>query len=699
MTLEHLKNWQIKEKADGIVWLYIDRENSKVNTFNVPLLEELEEILTWLEGSKAVKGVVITSAKKTGFVMGADIEQFTKVKDFDQAYDFISRAHKLFDRLEALKMPTLALMNGMCLGGGMELALACDYRIAVDDDKSRFGLPEIKLGIFPGWGGSVRLPRLIGAIKAMGLMLTGKLVSGRAAYKMGIVDAATPSRHLEAAADQFMAKPPKKHQPSKLEALTNMGLARQLLASKMRKQVAQKARRDHYPAPYRLIANWEKHGVSRKAFEGEAKGVAELILGDTAQNLIRVFFLQQQMKALSKGIEFKPKHIHVVGAGAMGGDIAAWCALKGMTVTLQDREEKYIAPAMKRAAKLYQKKLKKPALVQLALDRLVPDVKGRGIEQADVVIEAIFENLEAKQALFKDCEARMKSDAIMATNTSSIPLDEINTVLKNPERLVGIHFFNPVALMPLVEVVNGDKTTPAVKDKAVAFASAIGKLPVVAKSRPGFLVNRCLLPYMSEALMLHEEGVPMATIDRVAEKFGMPMGPVELSDMVGLDVCYHVLENFVQNFGGQVPKALKEKVDAGKLGAKTGEGFYKFDPKTKKPIKPEAGSSKISDDDIQDRLILRMLNECAACMREGIVEDLDLLDGGMIFGTGFAPFRGGPMHYAKTRGYLTTMKRLEELAEKYGDYLKPDEYWQTLVGKKLSTVKSDKPKDPKTSAE
>ncbi|PIQ43162.1 MAG: crotonase [Gammaproteobacteria bacterium CG11_big_fil_rev_8_21_14_0_20_46_22] len=684
-----LTHWKVEEKANGVVWLHIDRDGEKVNTFNVPLLEELGEILTWLEANKSAKGVVITSAKKTGFVMGADIEQFTKVKDFDQAYAFIKSAHDLFDRLEALKVPTLALINGMCLGGGMELALACDYRIVVEDEKSKLGLPEIKLGIFPGWGGSVRLPRLIGAVKAMGLMLTGQLVSGKAAYKMGIVDAATPARHLETAANAFMAKLPKKHAPSKLEALTNISLVRKILADRMRKQVAKKARKDHYPAPYKLIANWERHGVTKKAFDGEAKAVAELVLGDTAQNLIRVFFLQQRLKGLAKGIEFKPTHVHVIGAGTMGGDIAAWCALRGMTVTLQDREAKYIAPAMKRAAKLYQKKLKKPHLVQLAFDRLVPDVEGRGVAQADVVIEAIFENLEAKQQLFKDLESKMKPGAIMASNTSSIPLDEINAVLSQPERLVGIHFFNPVAMMPLVEVVNGDKTSAEVKDKAVAFVNAMNKLPVVAKSRPGFLVNRCLLPYMSEALSLHEEGVPLATIDRVAENFGMPMGPVELSDMVGLDVCYHVLQNFVENFGGSVPKALKEKVDAKMLGAKTGEGFYTFDPKTKKAIKPEAGQCKMSDDDICDRLILRMLNECVACLREQIVDDADTLDAGMIFGTGFAPFRGGPIHYAKTRGVSQCLSRLNELAEKYGEHLNADDYWKTLVGECLSTVKAN----------
>ncbi len=434
MSEMQFKNWKLEQDDHGITWLYFDRENSPVNTFNVPVLMELDQIVDQLAQAKECKGVIIASAKKSGFIAGADIEQFVKVKDQTEAYDFIKRAHEIFNKLEKLPMPTVAMINGICLGGGLEMSLACRYRVADDDQKTKIGLPEVMLGIFPGWGGSVRLPRLIGAPAAMGLMLTGRTVSAKAAAKMGIVDAAVPTRHLRTAAVSYILKKPPVHQATKLQALTNQPTVRKFLAGKMRKQVeGNKIRKEHYPAPFALIDNWEKNGVSKKAFDGEAKAVSNLILGETAQNLIRVFFLQQKLKGLGKGVDFPVKHVHVIGAGTMGGDIAAWCALRGMKVTLQDREAKYIAPAMKRAASLYMKKLKKPELVQQVLDRLMPDVEGLGVPHADVVIEAIFENLEAKQNLFKDLEKRMKPDAVMASNTSSIPLDSINEAMQRPE--------------------------------------------------------------------------------------------------------------------------------------------------------------------------------------------------------------------------------------------------------------------------
>jgi 3-hydroxyacyl-CoA dehydrogenase / enoyl-CoA hydratase / 3-hydroxybutyryl-CoA epimerase len=673
------KHWRIEQDSDDIMWAYIDRAGSKVNTFNEALLNELTVIVESLEQDKKTKGLVILSAKPTGFVLGADIERFTKVKTLEQAQEFILRAHHLFDKIEKLKMPVVALLNGTALGGGMELALACHYRVALDSPKAKFGLPEVKLGIFPGWGGSVRLPRLIGAIQAMGLMLTGRLISGRAAMKMGVVDALVPERHLKKAARDFVLNKPKRHRPTKLQALTNQLYVRKFLASKMRKQVAQKASKIHYPAPYALIKNWEKYGVSKKAFAGEVSAVSQLILGDCAKNLIRIFFLQQRLKGLGKGVSFKATHVHVIGAGTMGGDIAAWCALRGMRVTLQDRESKFIAPAIKRAVKLYQKKLKKDFLVQPVLDRLIPDVDGHGIAQADVVIEAIFEDLKVKQALFKSLEKQVKPGAILATNTSSIPIDEINQVMKSPERLVGIHFFNPVAMMPLVEIVKGKKTSEAVIEKSIAFVRSIDRLPLPVKSHPGFLVNRCLLPYLSEALVFFEQGIPAPAIDRAAVKFGMPMGPVELADTVGLDVCLHVLKNLAKTFPVTVPEILFEKVEAGKLGLKTGEGFYTFDPKTRKPLKSEDSVSSMSEQDIADRLVMRLLNECAACLREGIVDDADLLDAGMIFGTGFAPFRGGPMHYAKSRGIKEIEMTLAALTKSAGDRYKMDDFWKTLA--------------------
>jgi len=672
---ETYKNWRLEKDQDNILWLYFDKEGAKVNTFNVEALQELDSLIDHISRDDESKGLIITSGKTASFIAGADIEQFVKVSNEKEAYDFVSKAHGIFNRLENLKIPTLALINGICLGGGTELSLACDYRVADDDRKTKIGLPEVMLGIFPGWGGSVRLPRLIGAIKAMGLMLTGRTVSARAAAKMGIVDAAVPTRQLHKAAREFILRKPKKHAASTLEALTNTKLVRKFLAKKMRQQVAsKKITKNNYPAPYALIANWEKYGVSKKAFDGEAKAVAKLVMSKTAQNLIRVFFLQQKMKSLGKGVNFKPKHIHVIGAGTMGGDIAAWCAFHGMKVTLQDREMKYIAPAIKRANKLYMKKLKKHELVQPVLDRLMPDVDGLGATQADVVVEAIFENVEAKQKLFKELESKMKPDAIMASNTSSIPLDEINTVLDHPERLVGIHFFNPVAKMPLVEIVKGDKTSDEVMGKAIAFVRAIDHLPLPVKSHPGFLVNRILMPYLMESLTLYQEGIPGPVIDKAAVKFGMPMGPIELADTVGLDICLSVAKNLAQHFGTEVPEFLQQKVDKGELGAKTGQGFYKFSKG--KPIKAkDTNSSNLSDRVIADRLILRILNESVACLREGIVSDPDLLDAGMIFGTGFAPFRGGPEQHIKTVGAKNVLSRLNEFKDRFGDRYTPDAGW------------------------
>ncbi len=562
--------------------------------------------------------------------------------------------------------------------GGTELALACRYRIAITSADTRIGLPEIKLGFHPGWGGTVRLPKLIGAPMAMDLILSGRTVSARAAKKMDLVDALVPVRQAVRAARNYIIKQPQPHQASTWQKLSNSALVRPLLAKILRKQVAKKAKPEHYPAPYAVIDNWVHQGVADhdEAMITEANSIGELLPTNTPQNLIRVFNLSEKMKGLAKDSNFKPKRVHVIGAGTMGGDIAAWCALRGMTVTLEDREAKYIAPAIKRAYALYKKKLRKPLLITPVMDRLIPDVGGKGAETADVIIEAIFENLEAKQALFTRLEKQAKPDAILASNTSSIPLDEINVKMKEPQRLVGIHFFNPVAKMPLVEVVRGEKTAKQTIARALTFVVKIGKHPIEVKSNPGFLVNRVLIPYMMEAMLLLEEGVPANLIDKATLDFGMPMGPVELADTVGLDVCLSVIDNLVKHSGGKIPQRLIDLVEAGKLGRKTGSGFYIY--KSGKAIKPSGGNSPIAAKEVQQRLLDRMLNEAVACYREGIIDDVDLLDAGMIFGTGFAPFTGGPINYINHRGIDQMVNELQSLAEKYGDRFQPDGGWQQL---------------------
>ena len=369
--------------------------------------------------------------------------------------------------------------------------------------------------------------------------------------------------------------------------------------------------------------------------------------------------------------------IAIIGAGVMGGDIAAWCALKGMRVTLQDREAKYVAPAIKRAHALFSKKLRKPHLIQAAMDRLMPDVDGGGVVNADVIIEAIYENLEAKQALYATIEPRMKPGAVLATNTSSIKLEELCQTLQNPKRLIGLHFFNPVAQMQLVEVIHTDQTDRAQVDKGIAFARHISRLPLPCKSAPGFVVNRILFPYMIEAMTIGLEGVPLAAIDNAAKSFGMFMGPVELADTVGLDVSYHVAQVFTREFGMEIPDKLKAMVDAKTLGRKTGQGFYTW--KKGRAVKPSVPGDFQPDPLLVDRLMLPLINEAAACLREGIVEDSDLLDAGAIFGCGFAPFTAGPIHYAKARGIGNVQDTLTQLAALHGERFTPDDYWQTLA--------------------
>ncbi len=667
------KNWRLKKDDDRVLWLTFDRANNSVNAFNRDVLEELDAILENIKNEN-LNGLILQSGKENGFIAGADIEQFDQIHTANDAIAVMRSGQKIFDKLEQLRFPTLAMIKGFCMGGGTEIALACKFRIACDDDTTQIALPEVKLGIHPGWGGTVRMPRLIGAMKAMDLILSGRSLRASAAAKMGVVDAIAPLRHLEKAAKQFIMTNPARHRASLLERLTNMRFVRPLLGKVFYKQVAKKARREHYPAPYAVIKNWVRDGAQgQKAYISEANTAGELLIGSTARNLVRVFFLQERMKNLGKGVDFQPQHIHVIGAGIMGGDIAAWCAYKGYTVTLQDREPKYIAPAVARAYKLLQKKLKKPLPIRKVMDRFIPDPQGYGVEKADLIIEAIFENLEAKQALFKDLERRAKSEAILATNTSSIPLDEINQVMTNPGRLVGIHFFNPVAMMPLVEVVKGDKTEEITVKKALKFAAKLGKFPVAVKSKPGFLVNRCLLPYMVEAMHLLNEGAAAPAIDEAAVKFGMPMGPIELADTVGLDVCLSVVKNLTAAFGGEVPKELLQMVEKGNLGKKSGKGYYEY--KEGKAVKMDTG---IAPKDAVSRMMGRMLNECVACWREGVIEDTDLLDGGMIFGTGFAPFRGGPIKYIRDRGVAEVKKELEDLASKYGERFTPDAGWNNL---------------------
>lgn len=676
--MHNQKQWVMETDSDNIMWLGLDRQGAGTNSIDDSVLDELNTLLHDIASMPQVKGLVIHSLKEKGFIAGADITTFSGLDTPERASQFLRKGHAVFSRLEALTIPTLAMIDGFCLGGGMELALACDYRIATDADHTRLGLPEIKLGIHPGWGGVVRLPRLIGGFKALSqVILTGSMLRSKKAKALGLVDDVVPLRQLKRAAVHYLKTQPKKHTPSLIDSLDRYGFVRTLMAKVLRREVAKKVREAHYPAPYAVIDLWEnERGFDDRAYLKEADSVVKLVTeGDAAKNLIRLFLLRERMKGFAKkAVDFKAKHVHVIGAGVMGGDIAAWCARQGLNVTLQDKSYAQIAPAMARAHGLFKKALRTPRLIEAAMDRLIPDPDGHGIAQADVIIEAVFENLEVKQEMFKQLELKAKPDAILASNTSSIPLDEISQVMSKPGRLVGIHFFNPVAQMELVEIVSSERTMMKVKDQAAAFVNQISRLPLPVKSSPGFLVNRVLMPYLLECIQLLEEGYAPEVIDEAAKNFGMMMGPVELADTVGLDVCLAVAENLMAHFGGTVPKRILDMVEQGRLGRKTGEGFYQY--KQGKAIKDKATVKQAvgrHHEEIADRLVLRMVNEAAACLREGVVADSDLLDAGMIFGTGFAPFRGGPMHYAKAFGQDKLNSSFEELETQYGERFKADQ--------------------------
>ncbi len=670
------RHLQLLTDEQGIAWLHFDHADSALNILSQELLQELSHALDELEATRPI-GLIILSDKPNGFIAGADVASFKSGMHRREAEAHIRQVHALFNRLASLPLPTLALIHGFCLGGGLELALACDYRVAREDPGTRLAFPEVRLGIFPGYGGSLRSIETIGPLPAMQLMLTGRSISGKQASRLGLVDRAVPERQLLENALDMIRRRPEPHRAPWRQRLLNRLPARRLIAPLLRRETAKHAKPEHYPAPYALIDHWRDHGGKPEAMlESEATQVGRLITGETAQNLIRVFFLQERLKSLGGHLDFKPQRLHVVGGGLMGGDIAAWCALQGMRVTLQDREPRFLSQAIGRAHELFKRKLRSPRLVMQAMDRLIPDPGGYGIAQADVAIEAIFEDLEAKRQLFRDLESKLRPDALMASNTSSIPLEQIAEGLQSPERLIGLHFFNPVAKMQLVEVVHGEQTDAALIDQGAAFCRRINRLPLPVRSSPGFLVNRILMPYLLEAVSLLDEGVPAPVIDRAAVDFGMPMGPVELADAVGLDICLAVAKKLAPLFDLSIPKQLDLLVSEQQLGKKTGRGFYRYQKGRLQREKVPA--SYQAPGDLADRMIFRLLNESVACLREAVVEDADLLDAGIIFGTGYAPFRGGPMHTIYSGGLEQQRRRLEALERQHGQKFHPDSGWTHL---------------------
>jgi 3-hydroxyacyl-CoA dehydrogenase/enoyl-CoA hydratase/3-hydroxybutyryl-CoA epimerase len=646
--LPDLKDWRFTIDFEGIAWAIIDRQGESMNSLGRRTTEELGEIVKAVEEAamrSEVKGLVLMSGKDSSFIAGADIREF---QDFDteaKIADVVKQTLELINRIDRLPVTVVAAIHGYCLGGGLELALACDWRIADREEGTRLGFPEVKLGIFPGLNGTVRAIESAGPMDAMTAMLTGRMLRPTAAKAMGLVDQLVPTRHILrwAARKAVLQKRRSKGAPWWKRAMLKQPV-RSMIAKQMRAKTAEKVREEHYPAPFRLIDLFERYGddpVRMKIAETEM--FVPLMASETSRNLRRVFKLSEMLKDEAPKDGFKPRKVHVIGAGTMGGDIAAWCVVQGMQASLQDLDEAQIKKALSRAKSLFKRHLRTPLAVDAAVARLIADPEGKQIKHADVVIEAIVERLDVKRSLFQKLEKEVKPGAVFATNTSSLMLEDIAKPLANPGRLVGLHFFNPVAQLPLVEVVRGEQTREQDVRKACTFVAAIGKLPLVVKSCPGFLVNRVLAPYMMEAVRRYQMGEPRDKIDQSALKFGMPMGPLELMDMVGLDIANHVGKELdLAPKGGNVLETL---VQQGKLGKKTGEGFYVWEEG-----KPKREAATYDDAELERlgrELLKPLLDEAERALKDGIVANADHVDAGVIFGTGFAPFRGGPLHYRR----------------------------------------------------
>ncbi|WP_018690302.1 3-hydroxyacyl-CoA dehydrogenase NAD-binding domain-containing protein [Ahrensia kielensis] len=668
----HIGNWRSGRDEAGILWLVLDKADTNTNTISEDVIRELDAHIRSAE-SDLPKALVIRSAKKTGFAAGADITSFEAMSGSGAA-ELLQQGHDVLDRIEALSCPTICIVHGPALGAGFELALACDYRIAVDG--ATFAFPEVQLGLHPGLGGTFRLPSLIDPTEAMTMMLTGKKAYTKRAKTLGIAELVVEERHVASAVcDVADGNVEKTRQGLKARAL-EFDQARSLVARTMRKETEKKAPKEHYPAPYALVDLWEEHGTDEKKMQvAEISSFADLLKTDTSKNLRRVFFLRQSLKDAARGDDHIA-HVHVIGAGAMGAEIATVCAIKGKQVTLSDLEINALGNAIKLAAKICKAKHLSDIETRDALDRLMPDPNGYGIAQADLIIEAAPERVDIKEEIYAGLKGKMKKDAILASNTSSLSVDLLATYAPLNSSFAGLHFFNPVSKIDVVEVIKGKATDSQTAKRLAAFCGTIGKLPAQVRDYPGFLVNRALTPYLMEAMVLMDEGVSKEVIDTAALRFGMPMGPVTLADQVGLDIGLHVAESLADNLDkpmAKISETLCRKVESGEVGKKSGKGFYDWSEGTPHP--------KFDGElpaDLTDRLILPMINACVEVLRKGIAESENQVDGTMIFATGWAPFRGGPMHYAHSRGVSEIVTRLKELEAAHGPRFAPDDGWNTI---------------------
>lgn len=688
---------------EEIAFIELDLPGEKVNKLSSPVMKKLDETLDELKNSNH-KAVIFISKKPKIFIAGADINEIKDITEKKDAYEKAKGGQDILTKIENLPMPVIAAIHGACLGGGCELALACDYRIATDDNSTQLGLPETKLGIIPGFGGCVRLPRVIGIQAALDIILAGKSVRGKKAYKLGLVDALVPVNLLEKEAIKKANQVASKGKRKKVFSAKGMGnaflesfMGRGIVFSQAKKTIM-KLTKGHYPAQLKAIEVVKKtYGMSNvhRALEIEAEAFSEVATTDVSKNLIRLFFMTEAIKK-QNGVSDpnvkgrKISHMGVLGAGTMGGGIAQLAADKGIEVRVKDLSPDALSKAFIAARKIWEKKLKRRHLTKYEFKQKMDLISGgldySGFKRLDLVVEAIVEDMGIKQKVIGETASQCKEDAIIATNTSSLSVTEMANGHPRPENFVGMHFFNPVHRMPLVEVIRGEKTSDEVTATIFELSKRMGKMPVVVRDGPGFIVNRLLLPYLNEAIYQLEEGYSIEEIDKAYMKFGMPMGPLRLMDEVGWDVGVKVAKIFHQAFGERAaPCDLMSKLTESKdrLGSKTAKGFYNYDERGKQTgVDPEvysalglsSPSKKIANqEDFVHRGIFAMVNEAMIALEEKIVDTHDQVDLAMIMGTGFPPFRGGLMKYAETQGFSKIADDLEVFATNHGKRFKPSQ--------------------------
>ena len=638
--MQGLQHWSVSVDADNLCWLILDVAGKSVNVLTHAVMAELGQILDWLDQQDTIAGIGMLSGKPGGFVYGADIAEFELLTTADDVLQHMQMVHGLFNRIESFGAPTIVGIDGIAVGGGLEIALTFDRLLTTASNKTKLGFPEVNLGILPGYGGSGRAYGRVGTAVVTEMMMSGKPLSANAALAAGLID-----ETVDDAADlqptmatwltqQSQQKPPRQQREN---------TADQSALDAARAQFLRRLRADHTPAPFAIIDHVARHGHSAAAMSaGEMDIFPDLMVGTASKNLRRLYYLTDKVRKTARG-NSAIQNLHVVGAGVMGGDIAAVAAMSGLNVTLTDMNETAMNAAIDRAAQLFARRLKSDDKITAARNRLTADPDGHGAAHADLVIEAVAEKLPVKQAVFAALEQVIKPDAILATNTSAIPLEDIAAALQDPSRLIGLHFFNPVPVLPLVEVIWSQYSNQDFVTRGMQFAGQIGKMPIRCQSAPGFLVNRALLPYMFKAVEAVAAGENADQIDESLVDFGMPMGPIELCDQVGLDVCLDV--GMVLGIAPATEAVLREKCEAQNLGRKTGTGFYQWDGN--RPIRPRAAVDAVRMADIAAAMLAPMIEQCQQAVDEGVVDSADSADAGMIFGTGFPGFRGGPLHWSQ----------------------------------------------------